>query len=745
MPEIETKHENYQPEENLIQVIWNEKREKLAERDDKLTTLCLPIKDPQIDIDETIGDILNILANNPEQSFHWSQNWGKTKIFLGTDNQTSSKFLQKGTTHYKSLFPISTTNLLQPSQLDSVSQPEYKYNILFNKKPITIEGAMLQIGRMVDELVWTTSINIRNDLQISHREAYEAALNDILNSGIGYSYCEEEEILNLRRSDPNYAVRMYGNVNGKSKVPNIIGAIVPIGHCPPLEPYQQPSILDFTSTEESVDTELDISQLETTPYIIFGMTIGKQPHMGHALLMGVADTVRETLGKETPIFMDANDTGPRIVATIATGAKLLNLSPVEITTLLSQGNISVRDFESWYRNRSCVNKKDMAYTMSKIKLDQVHLYKQAQRIETLIQDLFGSNSKVILESALLNDAHKIANLCSEKRWKDTGFGFYKKGKMLKILESDGIATAITMRTTVLINSSLSINKGIPIYIDTDPRIEDSLELYEKIIKIKGYQIPGAGLSINLEIASGTKGNSITLEDTYKILENTLSPREILNSIKHIVNTRQQVVGIDRKLPYFDYASDQDLIEDIKQGDIERSHFIDSIYEIYDKISTLTVETANKASFNEGNKTKKKVLLLKNLKEIVEGKKIESIFIKPRAIEEHKKIKSIIDRYQNTMTRQEATSLTYQEIMGTQKEDLSKIISHFKNHGYKGLQLENALQKFATLNAKLILRKGILYHTIDQIEEILKDSISIDNETSQILRESLKICENRISN
>lgn len=742
MSELETGQEELLPREELLKTIWDEKREKLAERTDVTTTLCIPIPEPQIDIQDTITEILDTLSEDPERSFNWSQNWGKTKVVLGKEKHTPIDFMQKGTIPYSNLIPISTTHNLSTPKFESEAQEKFKYNILLNHKPVTIEGAMLQIERMVDELVWVTSIQIRDKLNIPHDEAYKMALNDIVESGVGYAYCNEDEILTLREKNDQYAVRMYGNVNKKGKVPKVIGSVVPTDANIAIEKYHQPSILDFCNTEKTIDQELDFSKLSNEPYITFAMTIGKQPHMGHVLLMGVAETAREALGKNTPILMDANDTGPRIVRTIATGSKLMGIEPNEVVTLLNERKISVQAFESWYQKRAIINKRELALVMSQIDLENVHLYKQAEAIENLLHEIFDSKVPTILESTILDRSKEVTKLCT-KGWENTGFAFYNDGKNVKILESDGISTARTMRTAALITSSLSTKRGTPIYIDADSCVQDGLDLYEKITGHEGIQFMGAGLSKNLEIASGTKGNAISYDETYEILKEDLSPREILDSVKYLVNTRQQVLGIDNRLPFFDYASDEALIEDIRRAHLERKELMESFGEIQKEIESLVDNSVANPSFRRGNKTALQVRYVNNLKDIVSGQKMNALFITPRVIQENKKVKSRIDHYRKTMDKQEAQLLTYQEIISTPEEELSVVLNHLKMHGYKGEQLQSAIKRYIGLNASLVLRKGILYHTIDQIKDILSDTKTLDRNTSQILINSLNICEQRM--
>lgn len=302
-------------DKDLINEIWKEKREKKI-GEPLPEALYIYIPDPNVSIEEVSNCVLKaMMSAPPEKAFSWSENWGRTKIVLGSENEnTESRFLLDDSKEAKKSIKLSTSTLLKPENKIETEPQGKDYFIILNNQASSIEGLYLQIERMIDELVWCLSLTQREPGK-SNIDAHQLALEKIYKNGFDIYAMEEKQLLDLRKRDARYKVRIYGDVNKEGLVPNVIGAVGPFEKCIKPEKIKIPQ----RKKDEVVSKNASVEKLNfpDKPFINIGMCIAKKPHIGHMLLVSMAEIIRRSTGENsTPMIIHANDTGPRIAETV---------------------------------------------------------------------------------------------------------------------------------------------------------------------------------------------------------------------------------------------------------------------------------------------------------------------------------------------------------------------------------------------------------------------------------------------
>ncbi|MFH0873464.1 MAG: hypothetical protein V1846_01340 [Candidatus Komeilibacteria bacterium] len=577
--------------DSLIRQIWAEKRGKIVSQTIHPLGIYITIDRQRFTWSDIVNGILQLLIKEPERGYVWSQNWGRTIISLHPNFGLDFRFSLKDNEIEKRGVFIETLPMIDPKHLLDQSTQTGAYKILLNYRPkMSLEGAILQVERMVDELVWCLHLKLLETHDAI--EAYQTAAQEILRRGVNLIYTSEDAILENRKKDPQMPVRIYGNVLKTDHVPQVIGAV----HLTPLESdyitqnsdevhdWSKPVIDDFLQTTHTGQSKF---------YVTSAVTVCKQLHVGHLLNLTFADLVRTAVNAEA-LYLELNDTGDRIFGTVARLAEVRGVDINNAHHLILNDQVASIELEHAYRTRHTDGElfEQAATLIGRGSADL--LAAVTQKIVSSLTMLGLEDIRPIQDSSCVLN---VEDLVRSGQIHEDGCGFsftrFQKASknVLVVLEKGGILTATATRVAFVLEAQKTRPSQTPIFVDGDPTITRALDLVELTTSIRPIQIEGAGIGFGLKIASGTKGDSISVEDLGRFYRKRFpesSDGDLLSTAKFFLLTRFATVPSHRRSPgtlakaaplglsFYDYRDTDSFVSDFLKAKDEKVEWFNRI-------------------------------------------------------------------------------------------------------------------------------------------------------------------------
>lgn len=612
--------------ESLLAQIWNEKREKILSDVVYPLGIGIFLGSPCFNWHELVYGLIKFLRSDPARAFVWSQNWGRTNVVLGRFHFPQFAFLTRNSDEEKALIPISTEKLLDPV---SLLTPEFNrgcFKLLINHQFLSVEGAVLQIERMVDEMVWCAFLKLKEEMRVLGCDlepgaVYARALDLVWQGGVTINYVSEEYILRLKESNPLLPVRVYGDKNKKQIVPHVIGAVILPAETKAFsgDNYLIQELINqvFNGNNFSIAIKpffsapvLPFAEL----FVCAGITMGKLPHIGHLFLLAYADMIRMAMCPTTPLYVESNDTGPRVAGMIAKMIETHQMPIFSALNLLHEGHYSVSDIENWYINRTCPSKivddigrildiggYDVFSVLRRSFLDAIHRYGFCNVV--VVSD---SECRAELENFFID--------IPWSPWRDYGFYFtqHQKGNHIKTIlyRSFGMTTSSAARLSFVKKVLFRESGKTAIYVDIDQSIANATTALIDIEKQPVFQYQGTAVGFGLIIASGSESNTVPMEKLYEAFLDVQSRIKTISSFIHVVKYflltryetakskktyqhRSEIIGPT----FYDFKNHEALILDFNRCIGEYETFLTSLEQSENKLFKMS-EVAEKTPFCE---------------------------------------------------------------------------------------------------------------------------------------------------
>lgn len=506
--------------------------------------------------------LLKTLSSNPHLGLEWSRSWGRTKVCVHPRKSLSASFTIKGSSEEKSAAILKTSESLWPGEFVNETENEGAYLIVLNgSHQLSLEGCILQVERMVDELVWVNYLKEQDHATMTDEVAiYESVVKAILGRGIRIETSSEDLIIALARKDPNLKIRMYGDVKHLGTVPHVIG-MARVG-------------FDLSSSRHGklpmppqLVTHTNITDGTPRPGFIVaaGITLAKQMHLGHALTLVTAETVRRACLSAHPLIIESNDIGPRVDQTFALIARRHNVDVVNVASLISSGAIMTAEVLSAYQARC-----DEPVPVPDPANWRPGRLKTLETLSEMVLKEAGLNVDIVADSDCLDEFSELRRNIGVG-WSAFGFSYVRYGhgsyRGLIVLEQQGLPTASAMRASVALNQLYGRDVGTLVYVDAGMSVKTAsrlVSLFDPALKI--VPMPGAGIGYQGAIESGTKGDLPSVEDTLELLN--VPGSQFYGALSVLANTRW--VTENTKEPhdnrdFYDYHDYQSLIADVKMA------------------------------------------------------------------------------------------------------------------------------------------------------------------------------------
>lgn len=247
------------------------------------------------------------------------------------------------------------------------------------------------------------------------------------------------------------------------------------------------------------------------PCVVCSVTMGKELHTGHLFLITVAEQMRNALKSPHPLILINNNTGPRAAGALCEISSREYISLQESAYLMDKGSIETQDIVEAYRSRS-QDPSRIREAMLVISSGGYDIFSRiSQETESLLTNL-GINIQILSESQLLQQGLlKTTQLAPE--WTDSGFTPFRKDRRLVILQKGGALTASGTLFTAIASVSDRIQADLVLAVDSMPDSADATFVYSSTSNTgNGFQLPGAGIGFGGRLASGTKGESLTIKE-----------------------------------------------------------------------------------------------------------------------------------------------------------------------------------------------------------------------------------------
>ena len=599
-----------------IDTLWSFKNGRSVTSNKPSLEMSIWVGTPNITHHQVAYKILETMGQNPSTALGWSRNWGLTRVYIGFDEILKSSFSLKKQTNIK----LSTTKLIKPEALLSNYENKGGYKIVLNNEAITFEGFVIQIQRMVDELVLSIFNKNRKNSLKSDDDLYLESVYSVLNCGIEFLYDSAENIVNSFSVESGVFVRLYGNVNGLGKVPKVIGSVnTTVYHYSSEETNLIRLICSKNSAETIYRHQIEINLPRKDLVVICGISSIKRPHVGHYLMLCFSDYIRGHFNNAS-ISIEANDYGPRIIGTIATTSLRLKKSVTETLNYYFSPNVSASEIERDYLNRLSQGRvydevKEKVANNFLLNIPSLYTYLEEMVLTTGFSSAKITKNTTSIAYLLLGQVFKAVSL-----WSDFGLEYLDFGGRILLTKYEDIYTADYCRLATIMSQNSRC-----IYVDCGESISRTKNTAFKNdgrLQTRG----GCYIGFRSQISSSTSGNVVDIQTFLDYLQSD-DAEEAKRITKFYILTHEEtaIISDDREVTetFFDYASPDALKADCEISKIEKN-------EISSKIERILKNLESKSFYQKGD-SQETATIIRNLEKAVKESDFSKLFPKPKKV------------------------------------------------------------------------------------------------------------------
>ncbi len=597
---------------------------------EKGTTLVVGMPASPPSVHQVIYGALSVIRENLAVARHWSETWGHTKVLVHPDLSADFVFMPRISSFHKRGSKLSTRELINPRTLLENDENIGFFKLLLNERSMLIEGVILQVLRMLDELIWCRFWHLSQTLEIDRDLAYGLACGEVQKFGVECCYVSERDILLIRDQNPLTPLRLYGDIHKKGTIPFLIGGV--INHDANIEGSPQIHV-DTDAVSHICARALTRNKLLTNPVVrlryrhtaeslsvntpvMCGITLAKQLHVGHFLLLSLGGLVRTCISSKHPLYLESNDTGLRIERTVIRISKLTGRSSDETMLALSEEKINAAIIEYAYQTRHLTEvESDDAVVWVPKRPDHSLLFAMHQQVNTQLQVCGIAPTQIITDSWACHDSSLPELSAHSLVLARLGFSYVitersGRGKRLIVIKHEGKETASGARAKAIqyVSRSAKGEKSV-IYVDGDASIQDASVILE-VNGISLSQLPGAAIGFCLEIASGTNSKALSVTDLFEEMKTLLSSISLKMShvgtfflLTRYSTARAKRIGVQssvsqRGLHFFDYRNILDFKCDFRVCATECKVFVREVNLMVNKLSKDHEESNAPCTFAE---------------------------------------------------------------------------------------------------------------------------------------------------
>lgn len=278
-------------------------------------------------------------------------------------------------------------------------------------------------------------------------------------------------------------------------------------------------------------------EIEKQPVsIITSVTLGKEVHAGHALLLATADLARRGVGLREPLNLVNNNTGPRAAGALVSFAQRTGLSLEDAAGVLTEGIVAPEDIISAYRSR-IESGDDFIKAFQMLDMGGFDIFNPVAKKVNLSLKSAGFNVDVVPETRFIPLEQQVlqaVNPC----WYGSGFNFLSSDKGIRVLQKSGQLTATGKALLSMFGASKDEieKKRLVVFVDGSADTTAAVATFNSVFG-KAMQIPGAAIGFNGKMASGTNGEAMTLSQLIDVLKEQYPAENLSKALRQMILTK----------------------------------------------------------------------------------------------------------------------------------------------------------------------------------------------------------------
>lgn len=269
--------------------------------------------------------------------------------------------------------------------------------------------------------------------------------------------------------------------------------------------------LELVEDNKKTEKERMVAQ---NPLVVCCVTMGKELHVGHLFLITIAEQMKSGLAGDLPVILVNNNTGPRSAGALARFSENNKISLEAAAKTMNSGRLEVSSVVSAYKNR--VEEPNLiGYANEILESGEFDIFSAVAKDAENTLGESGYYVEVVSGALLLRESReKVKSINST--WSGSGFLPVVADRRVVLIEKAGNLTA----TGALLSSTVALaemrSSDLVVIVDSQPDASDAAFVQSKISRGQlGVQVMGAGVGIDGEIASGTKGEALTINEVAK--------------------------------------------------------------------------------------------------------------------------------------------------------------------------------------------------------------------------------------
>lgn len=270
--------------------------------------------------------------------------------------------------------------------------------------------------------------------------------------------------------------------------------------------------------------------------IITSVTLGKEVHAGHALLLATADLARRGLGSIEPLSLVNNNTGPRAAGALVSFAQRTGLNLEDAARILTEGVVAPEDVISAYRSR-IESGEDFQRAFQLLDMGEFDIFNSvAQRVSLGLEDA-GFYVNLVPETKFIPLGQQVLQAVNPL-WYGSGFNFLSSDKGIRVLQKAGQLTATGKALLSMFGVSIdSLKKDLlAVFVDGSEDTTSAVLTFNSVLG-KAIQLPGAAIGFKGKMASGTNGEALTLSELISAFKEQYTAKNLSKALRQVVLTK----------------------------------------------------------------------------------------------------------------------------------------------------------------------------------------------------------------
>lgn len=341
--------------------------------------------------------------------------------------------------------------------------------------------------------------------------------------------------------------------------------------------------LELVEDNRKTEKEKIVAQ---NPLVVCCVTMGKELHVGHLFLITIAEQMKTSLDGNSPVILVNNNTGPRSAGALVRFSESNKISLEDAAKTMNSGRLDTSSVTSAYKNRVEDSKK-IEYANEILETGDFDIFSAVTKDAENVLGESGYDVEVVSGALLLRESReKVKSLSSA--WSGSGFLPVVADRRVVLIEKAGNLTA----TGALLSSTVALaemrSSDLVVIVDSQPDAADAAFVQSMISRGQlGVQVMGAGVGIDGEIASGTKGEALTIKEVAKEFYRMRPMGNLKTAMTYFTLTKPLFIpngSTELKDSFYNFDNNNQIIADLVKSCDELDFFNQNVISVMESLS-----------------------------------------------------------------------------------------------------------------------------------------------------------------